>query len=508
MSDLWVPSTKVIGASTTYSGALVADPTVCHIATNKDEAQAIEELSRGMVFRRDTWRDREAYNEIVVAKARLLKDYPFWGVMGMMLTLVEMNQFPTLAVDGRHLFYNSEFIMKLSRGELLFAVCHEIMHCLYLQCGFGSRGFGYTGVNVKDFIEPKKFASDNEKAEWKRLFDIASEKMKHWNYASDFIVNDEIIKSNMKDVELITTVQILHDEQFRGWASEDVYDYLRDNPDYVEDKCGGGTFDTHIEVEIVKSKEEAEAKAKKDGKKIRIIAKDDVDTKRKWRQTIFSAAAAQQDHDVRTNGAGCIPEGIKRMLDDLIQPRVNWRQALRRFVQTAVKRGYSFARPNKALFNAAGGMTLPSFRTRAPKLTVSIAVDTSGSVSKAQLTAFVSEIQGIMQSFPAYDVEAWCFDGDVTGFTTMSATHSTGSWSDITKFANKVSGGGGTDFMQNWEFMRKRKSKPKLLIVATDGQPCGEWGEPMYCPTMFLIFNNGKRIQAPFGQTVHYDEAA
>lgn len=507
--ELWTPDRELV---------LQANPTICHVASSKDETKAIEQLGQGLQFNKDTWRDNKAYEEMIVAKSRLLKDYPFWGVMGMMLTLVEFPLFPTLATDGRHLFYNAEFVMKLQRGERMFAVAHEIMHCLYVQCGIGSRGFTYTGVRYTDLI-PLDKREDKVTDKDKENHHLAQEKLTHWNYAADFIVNDDIVLAKIGDK--IKTIPILHDEKFRGWAAEDVYDFLRNNPEEAE-ACGasGGTLDTHIDVEVVSDDEFEEEKKKqakggegKDGKgqgiKIRIKRSDAEKMKDQWQNTMFSAAAAQKEHDQRTQSAGTLPAGIQRLIDELVNPRVNWRAALRRFIISTIKRGYSYMRPNKALFSA--GWTLPSFRTRAPMLKISIAVDTSGSVGRDQLTAFISEIRGIMKVFPAYELSAWCFDGDVIkdSFVTLTKKSSGNDWTNINKFAERVSGGGGTVFEANWRFMRERRMKPKLLIVCTDGYPSGNiWGEPLYCPTMFMMMGNDQRIRAPFGMTIHYEEAA
>jgi predicted metal-dependent peptidase len=65
-------------------------------------------------------------------------------------------------------------------------------------------------------------------------------------------------------------------------------------------------------------------------------------------------------------------------------------------------------------------------------------------------------------------------------------------------------GGGGTDFMANWEYMRRNDIQPKKLIMFTDGYPFGAWGEPEFCDTVFIIHGNDK-IEPPFGTWAYYD---
>jgi predicted metal-dependent peptidase len=70
-------------------------------------------------------------------------------------------------------------------------------------------------------------------------------------------------------------------------------------------------------------------------------------------------------------------------------------------------------------------------------------------------------------------------------------------------------GGGGTDFMANWTYMKEQDYVPKKLIMFTDGYAWDSWGDPDYCDTVFVIHSNrDKGLQGPFGQTVHYDAAA
>ena len=72
----------------------------------------------------------------------------------------------------------------------------------------------------------------------------------------------------------------------------------------------------------------------------------------------------------------------------------------------------------------------------------------------------------------------------------------------------KLKGGGGTEFMCNWEYMKENDIQPKKFIMFTDGYPWGQWGEEDYCDTVFVIHGyHDKNFEAPFGVTTHYEEA-
>lgn len=432
----------------------------------------------GRHFTKDTYKDETAYEDMVVARSILLKDRPFWGILSVGLTLVEDHDgiLPTLATDGRHIIYNPSFVRMLKKGELQFAIAHEILHCLYKHVGYQSRK-----GDRDDYI---------------------------WNCAADYVINLELRDSKIGD--MIETIKILIDDKFKGMASEEVYDYLTENPDQIPQ---GGSFDMHIEVEIVPDDEwddEGEKNQDDNGKpgKIRMKQSDFDEMDKQWKEQVVQAAAAQKEHDERNGtGAGSMPAFIERLLEDLATSRINWRHALQRYVRAVLQKGYSYARPHKATFHQ--GITIPGFRTRKSELDICVCVDTSGSVSQVQLATFLGELDGILKSFPAFKVNAWCFEGGVaeSSFTVLEK-HGSGSWDDITKFLKKVEGGGGTDFMCNWDFMKKKRMKPKLLLVLTDGYPYGSWGDPYFCPTMFFMMGNRERIQAPFGMTIHYEDEA
>ena len=441
------------------------------VAESKE--QAIKQLPLGKRFRKDTYEDEDAYEEMVVAKARLLKDYPFWGILGLRLVLVETDALPTLATDGMHVFYNSDFVKSLSRGERVFAMGHELYHCLFNHAGHVDK-IRLTG-------------RDNS------LF----------GFAADFVVNDGLYESNIG--EFITTINILHDKKFRGFSTEDVYDYLVEHPEEVPQNAQ--TLDTHIEIEVVDDDAMGDGKdgdGKGNGNRFRMSRSEFEKLKSEWQESIVQAATAQKEAEQLGKAAGCIPAGIQQFIDDLVKPKMNWKQALRRYVRRIQHRAYSFARPNKALFNQ--GFTIPGFRSYTNKLDIAIAVDASGSVSRDQLTAFISEMDGILKSFVSYNIRAWCFDGDVIKESVTILTKQSGMLDDITKFIQNIKGGGGTDFMSNWEYMKDEGLKPRLLLFLTDGYPFGDWGEPLYCPTIFFIMGNDSRVKAPFGITIHYEE--
>jgi len=130
-----------------------------------------------------------------------------------------------------------------------------------------------------------------------------------------------------------------------------------------------------------------------------------------------------------------------------------------------------------------------------------IAFDMSGSIGGDMPRDFLSEVKGICDEFKEYNIKIWCFDTSVYAEQDFHSDQG----DDISEY--QPVGGGGTEFMVNWEYMKENDIVPKKFIMFTDGYPWGSWGEEDYCETVFVIHSNRKKdIQAPFGVTAHYEE--
>ena len=99
-----------------------------------------------------------------------------------------------------------------------------------------------------------------------------------------------------------------------------------------------------------------------------------------------------------------------------------------------------------------------------------------------------------------YRIRVWSFDTKVYAYDEF--TDDDGR--SIEEY--QLVGGGGTDFMCNWEYMQENDIEPNQLIMFTDGEPFGKWGIEDYCDTLFLIKNRYSKPVAPFGQTIYYGE--
>src|SRR5271168_5113220 len=73
-------------------------------------------------------------NRINMAKAKILLQQPFYGVLLSMMDIIHEASLPTFATDGKHVFFNANFSAELTDAELRGVMLHEISHCIYMHC--------------------------------------------------------------------------------------------------------------------------------------------------------------------------------------------------------------------------------------------------------------------------------------------------------------------------------------------------------------------------------------
>jgi len=79
-----------------------------------------------------------ALKKLTIARAQLLlnKGHGFFGMLALRLKLVERHNIQTLAVDGKHCFYNPDFVVnELTDSLTRSAIAHEVMHCVFEHIG-------------------------------------------------------------------------------------------------------------------------------------------------------------------------------------------------------------------------------------------------------------------------------------------------------------------------------------------------------------------------------------
>lgn len=384
---------------------------------------------------------KDVEERIIIARIGLLLRHPFFGNMATRLKIEAADDWlPTAATDFRKLYYNTQFFNAMNNKEIEFVVAHEILHCVFDH------------FFRRDDRDPKIY-----------------------NIAADYIVNNTLVKENIGEVPKL--VKCFQDMKYDGWTSEEVYDEIFDKYDQEELDALGEMLDEHIDWEEGDDGDGKVKPGKLTPEEVRRI-RDEI------KESMISAAQA----------AGNVPEGVQRIIKELTEPKMNWRELLRQQVQSTIKSDYTFARPNRRSQHTGAclpGMDLDN------TIDVAVGLDLSGSIGIGQVQDFLSEVKGIMEEFKDYRIHVWCFDTDVYSEDVFTADDGR----DLMEY--NIRGGGGTDFMCNWTHMKDNDIVPHQFIMFTDMGCWGDWGDPDYCPTLF-INHSGSKEEAPFGVTVEY----
>ena len=398
----------------------------------------------------------EVLDRIITARVGLLLRHPFFGNLATRLKIQACDDWcMTAATDGRNLYYNTQFFNAMSNKEIEFVIAHEILHCVYDH------------MTRRNDRNPMLY-----------------------NIAADYIVNNLLVRDRIGEKPKI--VDCFQDFKYDGWTSEEVYDSLfeeakKNGEEYL--KQLGEMLDEHLDLEG-DSDEEGNSDGKKGPPK---YSKEELDQIRdEMKEAMINAA--------QTAGAGNVPAGIARLIKEMTEPKMNWRELLRQQIQSTIKSDYTFMRPSRKGWHT--GAILPG-QNFEDTIDICVSIDMSGSIGAQQGADFLGEIKGIMDEYKDYNIKVWCFDTAVYNEQDFSAD----GGEDLSDY--EIMGGGGTDFMANWTYMKENDIQPKKFIMFTDGYAWDSWGDEDWCETVFVIHSHhDKNLQAPFGVTAHYEEAA
>jgi len=399
--------------------------------------------------------DREVRELLVTARIGLLLRSSFFGNLATRLKLVNADEWlATAATDGRHFYYNSRFVKMLKPKELEFLFGHEVLHVVYDHFG-------------------RRHSRDPQL----------------WNIANDYAVNGDLVKHHVG--EKITTVPCLYDTKFDGKSSEEIYDYLYENAEKIDiDTLIDRILDDHLE-----GQDNKDGKGGKDGDKEGKGRPDPLteEERQKIRDEIKEAVLSA----AQAAGAGNLPAGVKRIIESMTEPKMNWRELLRMQLESTIKTDFTWMRASRKGWHMDAVM--PGMKND-DMVDIAMAIDASGSISQKMLKDFLSEVQGIMDTFQNYKIHLFTFD--TTAYN--PATYDSDNLDSICDY--EITGGGGTSFECIFDYLKEEQIEPKRLVVFTDGYPFGSWGDENYADTLWIIHGT-KTVVPPWGQFAYYDEA-
>jgi predicted metal-dependent peptidase len=401
--------------------------------------------------------DAKARDRLIGARVALLIKHSFFGNLATRLRLINADEWcATAATDGLNFYYNSRFVMMLRPREVDFLVGHEVLHIVYDH------------MDRRGDRDPQI-----------------------WNIAADYAINADLKRHKIG--EFITTVEALYEQKYDGKSADEIYNDLMKNVKKITlDQLIDKLLDEHMEGgddgdEGDEGDEEGDGKSKRP----KLSAEEREQAKREMRDAIINAA--------QTAEAGQLPAGVTKLINELTDPVMPWRELVQTTLTSAIRSDYTFMRPSRKGWHTDAIM--PGMNP-GEEIDVDVYIDLSGSISHDQGKRFLSEVMGMMDMFDGYRVHVSCFDTEV--YNTQEFT----SENMDTVEDYKLMGGGGTMFACIFKHLKEEGRVPNRLIVFTDGYPYeSNWGDETgeYCDTLWIIHGDPSP-KPPFGTFAIYND--
>ena len=371
---------------------------------------------------------QDVTKRISKAKTALILEHPFIGSVALNMPMSIDNSVPTAATNGKRVLFNEEFCNGLSDEELKFLVAHECMHPM-LEHNF-RRG---------------------ERDTYK------------WNQAADYVINKLLTDEG---IGKMPEQGLLDDNIYKqgGGTSDGIFNLLPDTPQDGQGNGGQGQPLDSCEDGQGSPAEVSQQQAE-------------------WKVKVAQAAQSAKM-------MGKMSAGLERLVDEILKPKVDWRDVLQRFVVKCRSDQRSWARPNRRFLSQ--GLYLPSVSGESLG-EIAFAVDCSGSIRQDEINQFASEITTVWQDQRPTKVHVIYFDSEVSHYDEFGQDDEP---------VVKPHGGGGTAFSPVFRYMADKGIEPVACIFLTD-LCCDDFGDAPDYPVLWVSTHDDK---APFGEVVMMED--
>jgi len=359
------------------------------------------------------------------AKTSLILEHPFIGSIALNMPFILSDDIPTAATNGKYVKFNPDFIAGQTDEELKFLVGHEVMHPML------EHNFRRGGRNQRK-----------------------------WNRAADYVINELLVQDSVGKMPQ-GGLQSTSIYNAGGGTSDGIYNILEDEPEGGDGGYADGTgpFDDCEDAEGSPA-EQAQAQAE---------------------MKIQVAQAAQA-----AKMMGKMTGGMARLVDQVLSPKVDWRDVLRQFIVKAQTDERTWARPNRRFISQGMYMPSKSGETMGELL---FAVDCSGSNDQHALNQYAAEIKVMKDDCSPTRIHVVYFDSEVSHCESYAPEDDL----DI-----KFHGGGGTAFSPVFRYAEEHGIEPVACVFLTDLY-CNDFGDAPDYPVLWVSNGDNK---APFGEVV------
>ena len=367
--------------------------------------------------------DEKAVDRLL-AKARtaLVLEHPFIGNVALNLPYIVDYGVKTAATNGKNIRYNPHFVDSLNDEERKFLVAHECLHPM-LEHTYRRNGRNH----------------------------------KRWNQAADYVINklldDEKIGKMPQGGLLDNNIH-----QAGGGTTDGIYNILPEPDDDGNNGHGDPLDDCNDGGDTPAEQAQQEAE---------------------WKVRVAQAAQAAKM-------MGKMSAGLERLVGEILKPKVDWRDVLRKFLEKCKSDQRTWSKFNRRFL--AQGIYLPSVSGESLG-EIAFAVDCSGSITQDVIDQFAAEIRSAKEDGNPTKIHVVYFDSEVSHYECYGRDDDL----DI-----KPHGGGGTAFSPVFEYFAEHDINPVACVFLTD-LCCNDFGEQPDYPVLWVSTDEGT---APFGEVV------
>ena len=384
---------------------------------------------------------------------RLRMRSPFFATLALFARFIPTKNTSTAATDGKDILFNPDYLLSLPTPQQDGLLLHEVLHAALLHVL-------RRGVRDKEV----------------------------WNIAADIVVNGIIYQQGYFDLP-----GGIRDKKLEHLSVEEIYELLQQqcshclsNPDLLEGMGEG--MEVSAEDRDGNNSSQSNGQDRNGNNSSQLQQLDSLSAAKKaeleshWRNAMQQATII-----ARTTSQGTLPTGMARELGALDSAQLDWRSYLWRYL---VKTPTDYTEFDRRFIRR--GLYLETLQGESVK--VYVAVDTSGSIDNRLLKMFLSEVKGILNSYPHLECELYYADAEVYGAYELNPD------SDLPQ----PQGGGGTSFVpffnqidNYWDGMTTA-----VCVYLTDGYGTFPDTAPEL-PVLWVVTPGGLDLaQFPFGETV------
>jgi len=460
---------------------------------------------------------------LVYHRLQILNKHPFIGHIAMNLDLIPVRdaRVRTAMTDGKTVYFDIDFLSRLTPDEIQFVLGHEFWHVVMLHFIRGEKYTDHNSFNVATDMEVNQILeSDGFIPPQEVIFPNGNHSRKCQFNFPDNLSAEEYYELLKKAAEKKAQEQAQKNGNGNGSADNDTEDETeKESNTHSQDdgkakskrgrkkdnkeKCDG-QFDKHFDS--TEDQEEALKEAMADGAEDKYGEKgadedyqpaqiknesDAREAVEKVREAVVSSAQAYE------RSRGTLPGYIQQQVNKLLDSKLPWKELLAAFITAGFQNKSNWNSPNKRF--AYSGTYLPSHT--GDNMRIAIGIDTSGSCQDL-CQRFLTELSAITKNFDSYELHVIQCDTEVKDYTLYDENNPLDPENPI-----EFKGFGGTRLHPIFNYLELNDIEVDAAVIFTDGE-CEQFraDENFDIPVLWTIAGRDKAPAIEVGEKIFIQE--